>query len=126
MKLAMQLAALLLLASIASFATGSWSGYLVDAKCYETARGNVGPGYTSTSNRDMDLDIKLCPPKEKTKSFALVRFDWNMFKFDAAGNTKAVEFLHNTTSQKAYVVTITGDIARNVIKVDSITAGKLK
>jgi hypothetical protein len=44
MKLAMQLMALVVLVCPASFAAGGWSGYLVDAKCYDTARGNVGPG----------------------------------------------------------------------------------
>jgi hypothetical protein len=111
MKFTMQLTTVVfLVASTASFATGSWSGYLVDSK--------------STVTRDMDLVIKHCAPKAKTKSLGLVQKDWPMFKLDPAGNTKAAEFVKNTAKQGMYLVTIVGNMDGRILKVESVSMAK--
>jgi hypothetical protein len=125
MKFTVQLATVVfLVASTASCATGSWSGYLVDSKCYESSLRSVNPWSPSTVTRDMDLIIKHCPPKAKTKSFALVQKDWTMVRFDAAGNARAAEFVKNTAKQGVYLVTIVGNMAGRILKVDSVSMAK--
>jgi hypothetical protein len=124
MKLAMQLGALVVMVSTVSSAAETWSGYIVDSKCYEGAQRNVNPWATSAVDRDVDLDIKLCAPAAKTKSFGLVQKDTKILKFDPAGNTKASEIVHNTAKQNFYLVTIAGDMDRDILKVDSISMTK--
>ncbi|HEY2645490.1 MAG TPA: hypothetical protein VGI34_00875 [Candidatus Acidoferrales bacterium] len=125
MKFTLQLTAVVfLVASTASFATGSWSGYLVDSKCYETRLRNVNPWSPSTVTRDMDLVIEYCAPKAKTKSLGLVQKDWTMFKFDPAGNARAAEFVKNTAKQKVYPVTIVGNMDGRILKLESVSMAK--
>ena len=132
MKLAIVLGALLWLAPAAG-AAGSWSGYLVDSKCYEIEEHNVNPWDTSTYvDRDKDLEVRLCSPNARTKSFAVVVPDeWKMLGLDPAGNAKAAEFVRNTAKQREYLVTVAGEMGKNIVKVDSISmteppAGELK
>ena len=119
MKLAMPLAGLIFLVSAASFAAKSWSGYLVDSSCYESLFNNAKG--SSTVNRNMLRDTKRCTPSAKTKSFGVVAQDWKIFKFDPAGNGKALEFIHSTPKQDVYRVSVAGDIDSNILKVDSIS-----
>lgn len=124
MKRAICLAALLFLASAPSFA-GTWSGYLVDSKCYDISEQNVNPWDTSTAvDRDKDLEIRLCSPNAKTKAFAVVQMDWLSLKLDAAGNAKAAELLRRIGKKSAFLVTVTGEKNKATIKVDSISIAK--
>jgi hypothetical protein len=116
------LAALASLTSTAAFSDGSWFGYLVNSDCYESASGNVSPWSTATVDRDMDWSIKYCAPDAKTKSFGLVRQDWQMFKLDPAGNTKAAEFIQKTGKRKRHLITITGETEKKILKVDTISS----
>src|SRR5579862_599165 len=123
-RLAVGIAGLLYLAP-AGTAARSWSGYLVDSKCYEIEEQNVNPSDTNTYvDRDKDLEIRLCSPNAKTKSFAVVPQDWKMVRFDPAGNAKAAELVHNTAKQRVYLVTIAGEMDRDSLKVDSISMTK--
>ena len=124
MKRMIQLGALVFLMSTASFAAGSWSGYMVDSKCYESTQRNVNAWSTSTVDRNMDLDIQRCAPTQKTKSFGLVGQDWTILKLDPAGNTSAAEFVRSSAKRDMYRVTITGETDRNFLKVDSIATVK--
>jgi len=56
----MRLAALLFCLSAAGFA-GTWSGYLVDSKCWTSRQENVSLD-TSTVSRDMRMDLYYCLP----------------------------------------------------------------
>jgi len=89
----MRLLTLLFLASALSLAQ-SWSGYLVDSKCYadEQANKNKDPG---TIDGDMDLELRQCSPNARTKTFGVVLPDWDSLQFDAAGNAKAAEMIRN-------------------------------
>ena len=90
--LAARLAALACLSSALSFA-GNWSGILVDSRCWDIQENNRG-GTLVYDGRDGNLEIRLCSPGAKTKSFAVVQQDGLSFKLDAPGNAKAAELAH--------------------------------
>jgi hypothetical protein len=92
MKLTMRMAALLCWSAALSLA-GSWSGSLVDSKCYASEEHNVNPTDTLTYvDRDGNLEIRYCSPNKKTKSFTLVLPDGSL-NLDLAGNSKAAELV---------------------------------
>ena len=124
MKIGMQLAALVFLASTACLATGHFSGYMVDSNCYESTQRNTNQWPTPTVERDMDRAIKFCAPETTTKSFGLVRQDWEILRFDSGGNAKAAELVRNTEKQGVYQVALTGSVDKNILRVDAISMAK--
>jgi hypothetical protein len=118
----MRVVAVLCLASAMCFA-GSWSGLLVDSKCYATEERNVGPTDTDTAvDRDKGWEIRFCSPRVKTKIFALVRQgDAASFKLDSEGNAQAAELVRNTGKKRYFAVNVTGEISGDTIKVDSVS-----
>ncbi len=118
----MRVVAVLCLVSAMCFA-GTWSGALVDAKCYASEERNVGPTDTETAvDRDKGWEIRFCSPRAKTKVFEFVRQDDGMsFKLDSAGNTKAADLVRNTGKKRHFGVDITGEISSDTIKVDSMS-----
>jgi hypothetical protein len=122
MKTIVHLVLLVLLASAASFASGSeseYSGYLVDSSCYTSLWNNTAS--STTADRDMDLIVKLCVPSPSTKSFGVTQQDWTLVRFGTAGNEKAAALLNNRVQRRAYVVSIMGEKHKNVLDVDSIS-----
>ena len=110
------------LASTLSFA-GTWTGLLVDSRCYEAAERNVNPTDTLTSvDRDGYSEVRRCSPKPKTKSFAVVPSGSPGFELDPEGNAKAAELVRRTGKKSLYRVTVTGEMNKNTVKVDSIEA----
>jgi hypothetical protein len=127
MRVTMRVVAILCLACLVaapSFAGGNWSGYLVNSSCYADEESNVNPTDTLTYvDRDKDLEIRLCAPNAKTKSFALVQSDGTWFKLDAAGNTKATELVQKTGKIKNhFLVVVAGEMTKNTLQVTSISA----
>jgi|SRR5579863_5579110 hypothetical protein len=121
MKWTMPAALLLCLAPLPSFA-GSWSGVLVDSKCYENLRTNTNP---FEPYPDENLDLWYCRPNLHTKSFAVVREDWARFKLDAAGNAKAAELVRNADKKSHYLdVAVTGELDKGTVQVASISLVK--
>ena len=117
-------AGLLCLTSAPIFA-GTWSGALVDSKCYESRERNVGPNDTLTSvDRDTREEIRYCSATPKTKSFTLVPETGPTFKLDSAGNTKAAQFVQGIGKKTLLVVNVTGAMNKNTIQVDSISAAR--
>ena len=108
----------------------TWSGYLVDASCYQMRVQNNNPGNEDdAANRDHDLDVRLCMPSEKTKQFTFVDHDSESFELDDAGNAKAQDLVHKAAQaskkKKDYFpVEITGEIENGVLRVDSIAPNK--
>jgi hypothetical protein len=126
MRVAMRVAAafcLTCLAAALSFAAGNWSGYLVNSSCYAVEASNVNPTDTMTYvDRDRDLDVRLCAPNAKTKSFAVVQSDGEWFKLNSAGNTKATELVRSTGKIKEHLpVAVTGQMNKNTVEVTSIS-----
>jgi len=73
-------------------------------------------------DRDMDLELRYCAPKAKTRHFAIVQPDWSALAFDPAGNVKAAALMR-TAGKKRYVpVEVTGQLDKRTIRVDSIAA----
>jgi hypothetical protein len=121
MPRAMRLAAFLCLSSALSFA-GSWSGTLVDSKCYDAEERNVNPTDTLTSvDRDTNREISYCSPSLKTKSFAIVESSGQSFRLDAAGNAKAAELVARTGKKSRCAVVVAGEMSKALVKVDSIS-----
>jgi len=119
-----RLSLLFCLWSALSFA-GSWSGVLVDSKCYDSEQRNVNPTDTMTAvDRDVNLGIRYCSPKQKTKSFALVQSDGSTFQLDSAGNTKAAELVATTGKRPRFAVAVTGEMDKSTIRVDSISTAR--
>jgi hypothetical protein len=124
MALATRLAVLLFLSLALSFA-GSWSGALVDSKCYDAEQRNVNPTDTLTNvDRDGNLQIRYCSPSPKTKSFAVVQSDGPSLKLDSAGNAKATELVRKSGRKSQLNVAVTGEMSGNAIKVDSIAIAR--
>jgi hypothetical protein len=117
MKLAM-----ILLCCAPGFAFAeSWTGALVNSKCYDNEVSNTNPSNTDAAvNTDKDAEIRYCHPNAKTKSFAVVDFDGSIHKLDAEGNTKAEGFVRANPQKSRYRVEVTGEKNRDVIKVESI------
>jgi hypothetical protein len=124
MQLTMQVAALCFLASALAFAE-SWTGALVDPKCYEALERNVNPTDTLTHvDRDTNQEIRYCSPNAKTMSFGIVQQDGTSLWFDSAGNAKAAELVRTTRKKYRFEVVVAGEISGNRIKVDSISVAK--
>ncbi|HWE52518.1 MAG TPA: hypothetical protein VG273_22170 [Bryobacteraceae bacterium] len=98
-----------------------WSGALVDSKCYESEERNVNPTDTLTSvDRDGALEVRYCTANAKTRSFALVPWEGPALRLDTAGNAKAAAMMRSLRKQSPQIVTISGQLQKNVIEVDSI------
>jgi len=118
----MRLAVLLFLASVPGFAE-TWTGSLVDSKCFAASERNVNPDDTLTAvDRDQNQEIRYCSPGSKTKSFAIIQADGLSFALDAAGNAKAAAFVRNAGRKTRIAVVVTGELDKRTIKVDSISA----
>ena len=101
---------------------GTWSGTLVDSKCFAIAELNVNPTDTLTYvDRDQNQELRLCSPSAKTKSFAVVQHDGRSFNLDSAGNAKAAELLRTTAKKSTLAVVVTGEMNGKAIKVDTIS-----
>lgn len=120
----MRLLLIFCLAAEQSFA-GTWVGRLVDTNCYENVKRNVNPRDTLTYvDRDGNFEIRYCSPKAKTKSFTLVEPDSQYFRLDPAGNAQAADLLQKTGQRNGLYVTVTGELTKNTIQVQSIFPAK--
>lgn len=101
---------------------GTWSGSLVDAKCYTSEEFNTNPTNTLKNvDSDRAAEIRVCRPKQKTKSFAVVQVDGQSVNLDDGGNAKAADLVRTAGKSRYLRVTVTGEKTGQVIQVDSIT-----
>jgi hypothetical protein len=122
----MRIITLVLLSSALSFA-GTWSGTLVDARCWGFSENNVGQKNTmSYVGRDRNLQVSQCSPKTKTKSFAVLTPEGHALTLDASGNATASSELAKVAHRKSPIrVVVTGEPNnKNSIQVSSISAAK--
>jgi hypothetical protein len=121
-----RVASLLLLSSFAGFA-GTWSGALVDSRCYETVTTNVSydAGFTG---RDMTGELRTCEVSNRTKHFGVVLSDWRTYRLDSRGNAQAGELVRVSHKPSAYFVTVSGALnsRKNTISVSSLSAKPAK
>jgi hypothetical protein len=118
----MRVAVLLFLASGPGFA-GTWSGSLVDSKCFAASERNVNPNDTLTAvDRDQNQEVLYCSPGLKTKSFAIIQADGLSLALDSAGNARAAKFVRNAGRKQRIAAVVTGELKNSTIRVDSISA----
>ena len=107
-----------------SFA-GTWSGTLVDARCWMFEESNVSPRHTTQFvDRDRNREVSYCSPGKKTKTFAIVPPDGVSLDLDAAGNAQAADLVRSSGTKSAMRVIVTGEIQKNLIQVSSIAVAK--
>jgi hypothetical protein len=121
MKLIIRLAGMLGLVATLGFAT-TWSGSLVDAKCYAAMVGNTRSSM-SYVDRDTSWEIGYCAPRFKTKSFELVPVSGASFPLDSHGNAQASAIVRKIGKKRLIVVQVAGirkgkkDVAVSTVKV---------
>jgi hypothetical protein len=99
----------------------TWSGALVDAKCFDAQDRNVNPTDTLTFvDRDRNREIRYCVPRAKTKSYSVVLPDGLSIHLDAAGNVKAADFVRAAGNREIFRVTVSGEKNGKQVRVDSI------
>jgi hypothetical protein len=98
---------------------GTWSGTLVDAGCYQSAKNNRN-AYDLPGARDVSMDVRACAPKAKTHSFAIVLPDSEDVALDAAGNSQAAQLVRQEAGKKPLRVTVNGEMRKETISVSSI------
>jgi hypothetical protein len=117
----MRFAALLLFLSTAGFA-GTWSGFLVDSRCWTSRQNNVTVESTTVA-RAMNADVRFCSPTHHTKRFAVVLYDWRKLRFDPTGNARAAQVVANAPERSSYDVIVQGLLSdKKTIKVGSLSA----
>jgi hypothetical protein len=121
----MRVIILVLLSSGLSFA-GTWSGTLVNARCWGFEENNVGQKNTAPYvDRDRNLEVSLCSPNAKTKSFAVVTPEGIALTLDAAGNATAHDLAKAAHRNAPIRVVVTGEPnSKTSIQVSSISAAK--
>jgi hypothetical protein len=107
----MRLASLLFCLATVGFAE-TWSGYLVDSRCYARAQTNTSNDEISTAGSDMRFIMSQCAATHRTTHFALVFKDWTSMKLDEAGNERAATVVSKGNRKNLYCVTVTGSRVR--------------
>jgi hypothetical protein len=101
---------------------GSWSGFLVDSRCYASEERSVNPNYTyNHAYRDTTQEIRVCTPNAKTKSFSVVGHDGFGLRLDPVGNAKAAEIVQQSGKKHRFKVIVTGEKSKNAIEVGSLS-----
>src|SRR5579862_1858278 len=100
------IAFLVCVAAIPAFADGR-SGFLVDSKCYESEERSVSPNDRfNPVYRDWDLEIRLCSPSAKTKSFYIVNDRGYGFRLDPFGNELATAIVRQAGKKHSLKVSV--------------------
>src|SRR5262245_41983543 len=107
----------------------SWTGDLVDSRCYESEENNVNPfDPPNHVNHDRGYEIRVCRPSARTKSFAIVDHDGRTFQVDPSANGKVAELVRQTDKKSRLLVTVMGRLTsekhKETVTVDSISLAK--
>jgi hypothetical protein len=119
MKPIARAAALLNLIATLGFAT-TWTGPLVDAKCYASLENNTGPD-SSYVDRDFTGIIRYCSRKAKRTSFAVVQPGGISLRLYERGNSQAAELVRNTDQKRILIVSVVGEKMHNSLKVTKLS-----
>jgi hypothetical protein len=124
MRSPLRLSVVLVFASAAAF-PATWSGVLVDSKCYAAEERNVNPHDSLTAvDRDKYQEFWYCSPTKKTRSFAVVQNDNAVVPLDPAANPKIEEVVRQAGKQSPFAVTVTGEQSDRLVRVDTISKRK--
>jgi len=94
----------------------------VDAGCFRSAENNHNVS-DSPVLKDVGLEVRLCHPKVKTHSFAIVQSDDQAVALDSAGNTRAAQLVRQGLKSPWYVI-VNGEMQKGIITVSSIAPSK--
>jgi hypothetical protein len=119
MKSIVRLAGLLALFSTLGTAE-TWSGALVDAKCYGWFRGNSRSSLQFV-DRNTAWMISYCAPSLKTGCFEVVPEDGGTFPLDSYGNAQAWALVRKIGRRSILVVQVNGEKKGKDILVSSLT-----
>jgi hypothetical protein len=84
----------------------SWKGTVVDVSC---------------SKKDLAEHARKCAIGCAKGGYGLATADGKFYKFDEAGNAKALEALKASTKEKDLKATVSGKMAGETITVESIS-----
>jgi hypothetical protein len=117
---------LLICLSTLGFA-GSWSGYLVDSRCFANERDNV-TWEEPIGSDDMSMQVRACVATSKTKHFAIVLPDWTMLKLDGAESGRAAAVAHSVApkSTTPYCVTVVGVRRKDMILASPVVTASVR
>lgn len=101
----------------------TWTGVLVDAGCYRSAQNNHNVS-DSLAVQDVGLEIQLCHPKAKTRTFAVVQRDGEAVALSSAGNTQAAQLVRQGVAKGFVYVTVNGEMKDKTVAVNSIAPAK--
>jgi hypothetical protein len=105
----------------------SWTGDLVDSRCYTSQENNVNPfDPVSNVNHDRGYEIVVCRPNARTQSFTVVDSDGRSFQLDSSGNSKVADLVRQADKKSRLLVTVTGEKHKDAVTVDSIALAKDK
>jgi len=104
----------------------TWTGALVDSRCYANLERNRDPKDTLFNvDRDRGSEIRYCAPEKSTKLYAIVQVDGTAVNLDSTANSKAADVVQSAAKgTKWFQVTVSGELSHNSVKVDSITLAK--
>ena len=104
----------------------TWTGALVDSKCYDNLESNRSPKETLFYvDRDRGSEIRYCYPKASTKLYAIVQIDGIAVKLDPSANAKASDLVQKAApGTKWFQVSVSGEMSKKFVNVDSITLAK--
>jgi|SRR5579884_4113117 len=121
MRATLRLTVVFIFASAAAF-PATWSGVLVDSKCYAAEERNVDPHDTDfAADRDKYQELWYCSPNKKTRLFAVVQDDGVAVNLDPAANAKIEEVVRQAGKQTPFAVTVTGERSDRLVKVDTVS-----
>lgn len=116
---ALRILSLLCLASGLGFA-GTWSGNLVDARCYQALASNHNVS-DSPVLQDVASEVRYCSPKASTHTFAVVRSDDEAIALNSTGNAQAAQLVRQSPKKAPIYVVVNGEIRDHRITVNSIS-----
>lgn len=119
---ATRILSLLCLASGLGFA-GTWSGNLVDAKCYQALAGNHNVS-DSPVLQDVGAEVRFCAPKSSTQTFAVVRSDDMAVALNSTGNVQAAQLVRQKAGKGLIYVVVSGEMQHHTIAVNSISSAQ--
>jgi hypothetical protein len=73
-------------------------------------------------DRDRDFEVRYCRPTPRSRAFAIVDFNGQIFQMDPAGNSKAAALAAAARFKRSLHVTATGAMSGHTLKVESMAA----
>jgi hypothetical protein len=123
MKLILRLAGIFGMVATLGFAT-TWSGSLVDARCYAGFQGSKKSAMHYV-DRDTSWVIGYCAPRVRTSSFVVVPVDGGTFPLDSHGNKQASAIVRKVGRRRLILVQVAGVKKGNNVAVSTVKLARV-